>query len=95
MDAFKHLAAVAHAYLGDSKTQAILRDFALSIQAVRLYECGFTESLNRYNAAELLLLSCLVHGAQRTALVVEAMSKADERLTTLLADAGLLEPAHV
>ena len=95
MSAFKIMAEVAHAYLGDSETQAILRDFALSIQAMRLYECGFEESLNTYTAPELLLLSCHIPQAQRAALVSEAMTKADDRLLGMLTEAGLLENAHV
>ena len=94
MDAFKRLAAVAHTHLGDTPERAILRDFAMGIQSLRLSECGFEESINTYSAAELLLLSCHLPGIQRAAVVTEAMDKADDSLRNALVAADLMELSH-
>lgn len=94
MQAIEALRAAAHEWLGDTPVQAILREFALSIQAIRLYECGFESTINDYSAAELLLLAHHMAADQRTVVIIDAMSRADDRLRDLLAKAGLIEVAH-
>lgn len=82
---------IASAWLGDDDIRAVVRHFALSIQVIRLYECGFEESINDFSAAELLIMSGMAMNHQRDALMDAALAKADTRLLTMLADAGLLE----
>ncbi len=82
---------IATAWLGDDEIRAIVRQFALSTQVIRLYECGFEECINDFSAAELLIMAGMAMNHQRFVLMDAALAKADTRLLTMLADAGLLE----
>ncbi len=85
------LREIARQWLGDDAIRAIVREFALSIQLIRLYECGYEEHINDFSAAELLLMAGMAMDYQRGVLMDAALAKADARLVTMLADAGLLE----
>ncbi len=85
------LKLIAMEWLGDTEIRSIVRQFALGIQVIRLYECGFEECVNDFSAAELLLMSGMAMNHQRDVLMDAALAKADTRLLTMLADAGLLE----
>lgn len=82
---------IARAWLGDDEIRSIIREFALSIQLIRLYECGFEEHINDYSAAELLIMAGMSMEWQRQILMDAALAKADSRLIIMLNDAGLLE----
>ncbi len=85
------LKEVASAWLGDDAIRAIVREFALGIQVIRLYECGFEDTINSFTAAELLIMSCMAMEHQRYAIMDAALAKADPRLLSMLSAAGLLE----
>jgi len=82
---------VARAWFGDDEIQSIIREFALGIQVIRLYECGYEETINDFSAAELLLMSTMALEHQKHVLMDAALAKADPRLLTMLGKAGLLE----
>ncbi len=89
------LKEIARAWLGDDEIRAIVREFCLSIQVIRLYECGFETGINSFNAAELLIMASMALNHQRDVLMDAALSKADPRLLAMLADSGLLEKEPV
>jgi len=82
---------ICRLWLGDNEIRAIVREFSLSIQLIRLYECGYESSINDMSAAELLLMSGMALDYQKHVLMDAALAKADTHLLTMLADAGLLE----
>lgn len=84
------LAKVAHEWLEDDVVRARVRTFALSMQAIRLIECGFEAHINTYSPAELLLLSTLLPTHHANVLYREARERADNRLLCLLERAGCL-----
>jgi len=84
------LRAAAHDWLDDDPVRAIVRDFALSIQAVRLIECGFEDHLNAYRPAELLILATMLPDHQFRVIVADALARADNRLLWLMEQRGCL-----
>ncbi len=89
------LKEVSKQWLGDNEIQFIIREFALSSQIIRLYECGFEESINLFSAPELLIMSTMAMDHQKFTLMDFALRHADDRFIAMLTDAGLLEKESI
>lgn len=68
----------ARLLLNETDTRFQVRCFLWSIQAARLYECGFEEHINNLHPADLMILAHHLSGDQRDVVADEAYARAEE-----------------